>query len=254
MYDIDALPAFNDNYIWLISQQKQAAVVDPGNADVVIEALAARDLTLVSIIITHWHPDHVGGIEKLLANFPDIEIFGPQCEKIPLVNKIISDLDSILVLGLCFEVLAIPGHTLEHLAFFCPQENIAFVGDTLFAAGCGRMFEGDSVMFTQSLQRLSNLPEQTSIYCAHEYTLSNLAFAAHVEPNNEAIQKRIKHCQKLRDNQIPTVPFMLQEEFQTNPFLRLDQQEIIKAALNKGAQSESASDVFSSLREWKDSF
>lgn len=247
------ISAFDDNYIWLIIKQQQAIVVDPGDAEPVIHALKQQQLKLNAILITHWHGDHTNGIKELIQAYPDAVVIGPQHSKIP-ASDIVQDMQCFTVAGIKFQTLAVPGHTLEHVAYHQADYNWLFSGDTLFAAGCGRVFEGTNEQMLQSLQRLASLPENTKIFCAHEYTLSNLAFALAVEPNNKAISKRIHECQKLREENHPTLPSTLKEEFSSNPFLRLNEASIITSAQQQGAQNTDALSIFTTLREWKNNF
>lgn len=247
------IPAFNDNYIWLIIKQQQAIIVDPGDAKPVIHALQQHQLKLNAILVTHWHADHTNGIKELLQTYPEAIVFGPQHEKIP-AEQLVEDNQVFTVAGMDFKTLAVPGHTLEHVAYYQADQHWLFPGDTLFAAGCGRVFEGSNQQMLDSLQRLSSLPEKTKIFCAHEYTLSNLAFALAVEPSNQAISKRIQACQKLRQNNHPTLPSTLKEEFISNPFLRLKESEVIQSAQKQGASASDELSVFGAIREWKNNF
>lgn len=247
------IPAFDDNYIWLIIKQQQAIIVDPGDAKPVIQALKQHQIKLSAILITHWHGDHTNGIKELLQTYPEAAVIGPQHAKIP-ATQIVQDNQSLTVAGINFNVLAVPGHTLEHVAYYQAEQEWLFSGDTLFAAGCGRVFEGSNEQMLTSLQRLAALPESTKIFCAHEYTLSNLAFALAVEPHNPAIKQRIQTCQKLRDKNHPTLPSTLKEEFASNPFLRLSEADVIAAAQQQGAQNHQAVSIFTALREWKNNY
>lgn len=254
MYAIEAIPAFTDNYIWLIRHHQEAAVIDPGDAAVVHAHLKNNHLDLRYILITHWHPDHTGGIAKLLSTYPNAIVIGPKHKAITPVHQLVEDNSSSQIWGLDFQVLAVPGHTLEHIAYYCSAENILFCGDTLFSGGCGRMFEGDAPMFSASLGRIKALPDVTSIYCTHEYTLSNLDFAQAVEPDNSALQQYLIRCQKLRADDKITLPSTVGLEKKINPFLRLNHEDVITQALNQGAASTMAVDIFATLREWKNNF
>lgn len=245
--------AFNDNYIWAIVHKGKAIVVDPGDAKPVQHFLQQHQLRLAGILITHWHADHTGGIASLLQNYPDIAIIGPKHEAIP-ANRLIEEEQEITLAGINFQTLEVPGHTLEHIAFYQKENGWLFCGDTLFAAGCGRIFEGTPEMMLSSLNKLAALPDDTQIYCAHEYTVSNLHFAQAVEPNNSAIQKRLQQCIALREKQHPTLPSTLAIERKTNPFLRADKKDVAQTALNEGAKSDNVLDVFTLLREWKNNF
>src|SRR5690554_324965 len=244
---------FNDNYIWAIVHKGKAIVVDPGDAKPVQHFLQQHQLQLAGILITHWHADHTGGIASLLQKHPDIAIIGPKHEAIS-ANHLIEGEQEITLAGISFQTLNVPGHTLEHIAFYQADNGWLFCGDTLFAAGCGRIFEGTPEMMLNSLNKLAALPNNTQIFCAHEYTVSNLLFAQAVEPNNAAIEKRLQQCQALREQNHPTLPSTLAKERKTNPFLRTEEKEVIKTALSKHAKSDSSLDVFTFLREWKNNF
>lgn len=247
------ISAFSDNYIWLVLQHQQAIIVDPGEAAPVLAALTERQAELTAILVTHWHADHTGGIKELLQHYPKAQVIGPKHDKIPS-SQIVQDKDSFTVAGLHFTAMHVPGHTLEHTVYYQAGHGWLFSGDTLFAAGCGRVFEGSNQQMLSSLQRLAQLPNDTQVFCAHEYTLSNLAFAQAVEPTNSAITERIQHCKQLRQQGQPTVPSTIAEERQSNPFLRLDAKELIQTAQQQGANSSDALSVFTCLREWKNNF
>jgi len=257
MLTIVPIPAFDDNYIWLIYDQAshQAFVVDPGDAAPVLQALQKLELTLAGVLITHHHLDHVGGLTQLRSAFDPV-VFGPRNPAIEGISETLGAGDSIEVLGYNFEVLEVPGHTLDHIAYFHPgAEPLLFCGDTLFAGGCGRVFEGNPPMMLQSLQSLAALPPATRVYCAHEYTLANLAFARAVEPDNTALAHREEEAQACRARNEPTVPSNLALELATNPFLRCDQTELQASLRSQGKlQGETAADVFTTVRGWKDNF
>ena len=255
---INVLPvsAFRDNYIWLITtgDSDKAAVVDPGDAAPVLAALAEHKLTLSAMLITHHHADHVGGIRQLLEHGA-VPVYGPAGEAIPARSHALSEGDSVVLddLQLGFEVLAVPGHTAGHIAYY--GHGCLFIGDTLFMAGCGRLFEGTAPQMHASLQKLLALPDTTRVYCAHEYTLANLRFARAVEPDNAAISARISRSEALRRQDLPTVPATLAEEKQTNPFLRVEQAGVIAAAeKHAGHGLSGGAEVFAVLRGWKDGF
>lgn len=248
------LPAFRDNYIWLLRSGSHAAVVDPGDAAPVLRYLAAEGLSLAAILITHHHPDHVGGVLELLAH-AQVPVYGPAREQIPGRTHPVAEGDPVPLpaLGVTLQVLDIPGHTAGHVGYYA--EPALFCGDTLFAAGCGRIFEGTPAQMFGSLQKLAALPGNTQVYCTHEYTLSNLAFAAAVEPDNPAIAERIARCEATRAEQRPTVPFPLAGERLTNPFLRAHETSIARAAeARAGRALASPVEVFATLREWKNVF
>lgn len=259
MIHIEPIPAFTDNYIWLLvdSDTSQAVVVDPGDAGPVEQALKEQNLQLEGILITHHHMDHIGGINQLLASHGHLPVYGPYSESIPQITHALGEGDNCNILGLNFTVIAVPGHTLDHIALFTdqtPEHPALFCGDTLFAGGCGRIFEGDPQMMYTSLLRLAKLPGDTRVFCAHEYTLANLAFAQAVEPDNRALQQRIADCQSKRQDSIPTVPSTIAEEHATNPFLRCHLPEVQQAATQKGYQSGDNWQVFATVRSWKDNF
>jgi hydroxyacylglutathione hydrolase len=257
MLTIAPIPAFDDNYIWLIFDQasRQAFVVDPGDATPVLETLQKLELTLSGVLITHHHFDHVGGLAALRAKFDPV-VFGPRNPAIDGISKALGAGDSIEVLGHNFEVLEVPGHTLDHIAYFHPgDEPLLFCGDTLFAGGCGRVFEGNPPMMLRSLQSLAALPPATRVYCAHEYTLANLAFARAVEPDNAALAHRMDEAQASRSRNEPTVPSDLALELATNPFLRCDQADLQASLRSQGKPTgKSTADVFTTVRGWKDNF
>jgi len=257
MIKIEALSAFSDNYIWLLqdAQHKRVAVVDPGDAAPVQAWLQQHhDWTLSDILITHHHNDHVGGVEQLRRE-TGARVYGPAIENIPGRDQALVDGERIEVLGLTLQVFEVPGHTLGHIAFYQPQQHWLFCGDTLFAAGCGRLFEGTPQQMHQSLQRLGGLPDDTLIYCAHEYTLSNLRFAKAVEPTNREIAERFAQVEAWRQQGQISLPSVLQLERATNPFLRAAQTSVKEMiASREGRVIVSESEVFAALRAWKDRF
>ncbi|MGK8436682.1 hydroxyacylglutathione hydrolase [Ectopseudomonas hydrolytica] len=257
MIQIDALPAFNDNYIWLLQDpiSRRCAVVDPGDAAPVLAWLEAHgDWTLSDILITHHHFDHVGGVEQL-KKATGARVAGPAAEKIPARDVDLGDNDLIEVLGLRFQVMAVPGHTLGHIAYYHAEQNLLLCGDTLFAGGCGRLFEGTPQQMHQSLSRLAALPGATRVYCTHEYTLSNLRFAHAVEPHNPDVSARLAEVSRWRDEGRISLPSSIELELATNPFLRTGEPGVIEAAKRNDERSSSEpSAVFASLRAWKDRF
>ena len=264
MFTISAIPAFNDNYIWCLSDSETggALVVDPGQAQPVQDHLTANNLTLEAILITHHHPDHVGGVSQLGATWPDAEITGPAESPFQDSTRKVSPGDAIQWRGIGFQVLGVPGHTLDHIAYFAGTEvdgrPVLICGDTLFVCGCGRLFEGSPEQMRQSLQTLRTLPEKTAVYCAHEYTLANLRFARSWLPDDPALKAFEQQCQVLRDNGEPTVPSVLGDEKRLNPFLRWDDPAVMDAARQYGARNQLPADsenaIFAAIRHGKDHF
>ncbi len=257
MLDIQPIEAFSDNYIWLIREpgSNRAAVVDPGDAAPVRAVLAEQELVLHAVLITHHHFDHVGGLQELRDAFSP-RVYGPDNAAIEGIDERLGDGDSIELFGAQFEVFEVPGHTLDHIAYFHDGDQpVLFCGDTLFAGGCGRLFEGTAPMMLHSLDKLAALPAATQVYCAHEYTLANLAFARAVEPDNEALLKRSSEAEQYRKRGEPTVPSQLRLELDTNPFLRCREGALVASLDAQGRLQERTPEaVFASVRGWKDSF
>lgn len=255
MIQISALPAFTDNYIWLLQDQhnQRCAVVDPGDAAPVEAWLQQHPGWVLSdILITHHHHDHVGGVEQL-KQLSGATVYGPARENIPGRDVALDDQDRVSVLGCEFQVMSVPGHTLGHIAYY--HDGLLFCGDTLFAAGCGRLFEGTPEQMHQSLASLAALPAETRVYCTHEYTLSNLKFAQAVEPHNPDIAERLATVIQLREDGRMTLPSTLALEKLTNPFLRTAETSVKqKADERNGMDNPSQSAVFAALRAWKDKF
>ncbi len=255
MFDITPIPAFADNYIWLLKsgQNPQVAVVDPGDAAPVLERLQSESLSLGAILITHHHHDHTGGIGRLKAAFPHARVYGPAAESIPGITDPLTEADEVQ-LPWCSEslkVLEIPGHTAGHIAY--AGDGLLFCGDTLFAGGCGRVFDGTMAQMAASLQRIAQLPQETLLYCAHEYTQDNLGFAHLVEPENQAIEARQAATRTIRSQGQPSVPSLLSLERETNPFLRTQNPTVIAAAEAWAQKPLNGSvELFSALRSWKD--
>lgn len=253
--EITPIPAFEDNYIWLLRNpgSDRAAVVDPGDEDPVLETLEREGLSLAGILITHRHGDHTGGIRGLKAVFPDVPVIGPAGERIPTLTRRVAEGHQVEVPGLVarWRVMEVPGHTSGHIAYY--GEGVLFCGDTLFAAGCGRVFDGTTEQLHASLVRISALPPDTRLYCAHEYTLANLGFAEWVEPESPRLRERIAESRRLRAAGRPTVPSTLAEELETNPFLRVAVPQVRRAAeAYAGRALADDADAFAVVRGWKD--
>ena len=249
--EIIGLPAFKDNYIWMIRHNGNAVVVDPGDAAPVLEHLRASGDTLTAMLITHHHPDHVGGVGTLHEKF-DVPVFGPLRETIPCRSHDLTGGEHIDVPGLDaqFEVLDVGGHTLGHIAYYHPK--ILFSGDALFVLGCGRLFEGTPVQMAASLARIAALPGDTQVYCTHEYAVNNLPFALAIEPGNALLQRRARQLRTSISNRVPTVPMTIREELDTNPFLRCTVAEVIASATrHRGRPTTDSVDTFAALREWR---
>lgn len=251
MFEISLIPAFKDNYIWLLTKGHRAFVVDPGDAAPVLKRLAADQLQLEGILITHHHADHQGGVAELKAHY-QAEVFAPVKESITGTTCHLSGGERIEVLGQVVQVMAVPGHTLGHLAYYAP--GALFCGDTLFGAGCGRLFEGTPAQMAASLDLIAGLPDETQIYCAHEYTEVNLNFALAVEPENPALRQRIVKVAALRAAGLSSVPSTLSEEKATNPFLRCAELTVIEAGLQHAAVNRSKTAIFAAIRGWRNNF
>ncbi len=251
-----SLPAFADNYIWMLHDGARAVVVDPGDAAPVVDTLGRLKLSLAGILVTHHHGDHVGGVDALrpLLQGP---VHGPATERIPTPFTPHVEGDVVEVLGLRFRVLDVPGHTAGHIAYAqldAPVAPLLFCGDTLFSGGCGRLFEGTPAQMHASLSKFAALPGDTRVCCTHEYTLSNLRFAAAVEPGNADISAYTEHCQATRAAGQPTLPSSMALELKINPFLRCSQPDVVHMARSQGAADDSAVAVLAALREWKNHF
>jgi hydroxyacylglutathione hydrolase len=256
---ITPIPAFTDNYFWLLERDGDAVVVDPGAAEPVEQALAARGLRLAAILVTHHHADHIGGLPALTAR-NKVPVYGPAAEAdtIRHLTQALREGDRVDVLGTPLEVWEVPGHTLGHIAYLAAApapEPFVLCGDTLFSAGCGRLFEGTAAQLHRSLARLAALPPDTRVYCTHEYTLANLAFAAAVEPDHAGVQDAIARIRALRARGQPSLPSTIGHERRVNPFLRTRDAAVIEAARRHSGQALSGDlAVFTALRRWKDAF
>ncbi len=254
MPDIVPIPAFADNYIWCLRSGSHAAVVDPGDEEPVLEYLDRHRLRLAAILCTHLHGDHVGGNAGLLRRHP-VPVYGPRAEPIATVNRPLGEGDVVRLpeLSLALRVLEVPGHTGGHIAYL--GDGLLFCGDTLFAAGCGRLLGGSAGQMSRSLARLAALPPDTRVYCAHEYTLANIRFARAANPGNAALREREAAARELRARGEPTVPSTIALELATNPFLRCGDPEVIAGAeAHAGRRLADPASVFAALREWKNGF
>ena len=250
MLQITPIPAFNDNYIWLLHAQSHAVVIDPGIAQPVIETLKRQQLQLKAILVTHYHNDHIDGVDELVK-FANCPVYAPRYEQYRFNHEAVGegDIVKIKALDLDFKVMWLPGHTIGHIAYF--NEAVLFCGDTLFGAGCGRLFEGTPTQMLASLNRLKQLPKQTQVYCTHEYTAKNIEFALGLEPNNAALHARKINVSRLRDANLPSLPSTIELELETNPFLRCHAPEIIRFSGTKNADELS---IFTAIREQRNHY
>jgi len=260
MLQIHSIPAFNDNYFWVIqpdTQRPDTFVVDPGAAKPVQDYLQGKHLNLAGILLTHHHNDHIGGAAELAKTW-QVPVYGPQSPYIPQVTHLVADGEQIELLGLSARVMALPGHTLDHIAYYFEppaSSPLLFSGDTLFAAGCGRLFDGTAALLFASLQKIAALSDDTLIYATHEYTLANLKFARFIEPDNDDIRRRQEDEIRKREQGLATLPTRLDLEKRTNPFLRCHVNAVRNEAEQlSGQKLTSEEDIFASLRRAKDKF
>ena len=255
------LKAFTDNYIWVIysPNEDRVAVVDPGDSGPVIEFLEKNHLKLDSILVTHYHNDHIGGVQKLKSRY-NCHVYASAHDNLTFTDSALDEGDTIQLFdgSYTFSTLHLPGHTMGHIGYYAKEsdgQSLIFCGDTLFRAGCGRMFEGTPEVFYQSLQKLAELPPNTLVYCTHEYTLANIAFAMTLEPNNQELIELEERCQQLRQQDVETLPSTIDSELKTNPFLRCTEPSVIRSA--EQAKKQSLSDpieTFATIRTLKDNF
>lgn len=253
------VPAFDDNYLWLLSRQGNALIVDPGDANKVNQHLQQQQLTLVAILLTHHHPDHIGGVDQLRKDWPDVRVYGPEDQRMPGQIEVVKDGDKVDIesMGLSFEVLETPGHTLSHIAYYGKDDSnrLLFCGDTLFSVGCGRLFEGTAAQMQASLDRFAALPHDTLVFPAHEYTQSNCRFALAVEPENQDLQAFNDEVAAKREAGQPTLPTSIAHELKCNPFMRTREANVIAAAQSREPNcGDDANAVMAVIRGWKDQF
>ena len=253
MLSVEPIKAYTDNYIWLVSTNEGSIVVDPGESKEILNLIDANEIDLKGVLITHHHYDHTNGLLDL-TNKMNLEVYGPK--KIEGINNIVKESDKFSLIGIDFEVIEIPGHTLDHLAFYSSnnKDPILFCGDTLFAGGCGRVFEGTFEQMFKSLKKISNYPKETKIFCGHEYTLSNLKFALEVDKDNKQLTDELNNIEKLISSDIPSLPTNLNKELKVNPFLRCNEINIKNKVIDKFDIIDDELEIFTALRKWKDNF
>ncbi|SHK47706.1 hydroxyacylglutathione hydrolase [Marinobacter antarcticus] len=264
MLTISAIPAFSDNYIWCLADTDtgKALIVDPGEAKPVQNHIEENGLTLDTILVTHHHPDHVGGIKALIQGYPDCRVIGPAESPFQGNTNSVHPGDEVVWEHVTFQVMSVPGHTLDHIAFFTDVEIAGrpalFCGDTLFVCGCGRLFEGTAAQMLESLKSIRELPGTTAVYCAHEYTLANLRFARSWLPDDSELEAFERQCKERREAGEPTVPSILEDEKRLNPFLRWDDPAVVSVAkqycTEQGLPADSDSAIFAAIRHGKDNF
>ena len=252
MLSVEPIKAYTDNYIWLVSTNEGSIVVDPGESEEILNLIDTNKIDLKGVLITHHHYDHTNGLLDL-TNKMNLEVYGPK--KIEGINNIVKESDKFSVIGIDFEVIEIPGHTLDHLAFYSSNKDpVLFCGDTLFAGGCGRVFEGTFEQMFKSLKKISNYPKETKIFCGHEYTLSNLKFALKVDEDNKQLADEYINVKKLISSDIPSLPTNLNKELKLNPFLRCNEINIKNKVIDKFDIIDDELEIFTALRKWKDNF
>ena len=254
MLSIEPIKAFEDNYIWLLTTNEGSIVIDPGESSKIKSLIDNNEIDLKGVLITHHHYDHTNGLNDLSDNGM-LDIYGPE-NNIVKINKRVKDSDCISIIGLDFEIIEVPGHTLDHIAFYSFNENmpILFCGDTLFSGGCGRIFEGTHKQMYDSLNKLASLPKHTKVYCGHEYTLSNLKFAIEVDTENKDLLDEYNHVKKLNISKNPSLPSTLDKELKINPFLRCNNMSIRNKINKEFNVSGDDFEIFTALREWKDNY
>jgi hydroxyacylglutathione hydrolase len=254
MLSVEPLKAYDDNYIWLVSTNEGSIVIDPGESNKIIDLMNKNKINLEGVLITHHHFDHTNGLNDVLDK-KKLNVYGPK-NNIDGINKIVSQSDKFNLIGIDFEVLEIPGHTIDHIGFYSFNNGnpILFCGDTLFSGGCGRVFEGTYEQMHQALNKLSKLPRNTKIYCGHEYTLSNLKFAKEVEPNNKQLEDEYKNVERLTSSNEPSLPTTLEKELNINPFLRCGISDVQNKINEKFNITGNELEIFVALRKWKDAF
>lgn len=254
MFQVSPIPAFNDNYIWTIADPAapRVAVVDPGDAAPVRRYLEQHGLTLAAILVTHHHADHTGGVNELARAF-GAPVYGPANSSFGGIDHPVADGDTVELFGQTLQVREVPAHTLDHISYFnAGTPSQLFCGDTLFLAGCGRLFEGTAAQMQQAMDYFRTLPDDTEIYCTHEYSLSNLAFAAAVEPENGDINAAIERCRRLRADNQPTLPSHIGTEKRINPFMRTGVDSVRQSASRRAGKALSEpTEILSVIREWK---